>query len=399
MWPTTPVRFVLTEVDERGPREGEEGELLSVSEYRGVIPRSASASQQAASEDTSHYKRCEPGQLVLNRLWAFRGGLGVSDLTGLVSPDYAVFDIDPRMDPRFVHYQTRSSWFVAEMTKRLRGIGSPDASNGRAPRINSNDLGRIEMHTPALNVQRKIVAMLDAEVERINTLISKQRQFISLLRKRLAGLVDELFGGADSHIPLGYLAMISISGVDKHSVPGQRSIRLCNYTDVYYSRAIKDSTDFMSATCSESEFQRLHLLPGDVLMTKDSETAEDIAIPAIVKTDDSDLVLGYHNALLRPVDQRLHSDYLFWLLESRQARNHFARKARGVTRVGLRSEDVAALPVPLLSPDAQRRVADELWSTSERIESLAARVATQISLAETRQRSLIVAAVTGQLAG
>ena len=397
-WPTTPARFVLTEVDERGLRPGEDGELLSVSIGRGVVPRSESGSTQAASEDTSQYKRCEPGQLALNRLRAFQGGIGVSDHLGLVSPDYAVFDIDASMDPRFVHYQTRSSWFVAEMTKRLRGIGDPGTSNVRTPRINVVDLGRIDMFTPPLDVQRKIADRLDAETERIDRLIAMNRQVLETIARRVQSLTDNAFLPHMHRVaPLGYRALVMTSGIDKHTVDGQRQVRLCNYTDVYYSNEITDSSPFMEATCSNLEFDRLHLLPGDVVMTKDSETANDIAIPAVVRVSDPNLVLGYHNALLRPLPGGPTSDWLYWFLRTRVARDFFGLKARGVTRVGLRVEDIAGLRIPEASRPEQESVVGKLWEAEAKSHRLAARVQEQIELLETRRRSLVTAAVTGQI--
>lgn len=397
-WPTTPARFILTEVDERGLRDGEGGELLSVSISRGVVPRTESGSTQAASEDTSHYKRCAPGQLALNRLRAFQGGIGVSRHLGLVSPDYAVFDIDPLMDPRFVHYQTRSTWFVAEMTKRLRGIGDPDTPNVRTPRINTDDLGRIDMFTPALDVQRRIADELDAETERIDTLIAKNRQVLEVIARRVQSLTDNAFLPYTHRVtPLSYRALVMTSGIDKHSVEGHRRVRLCNYTDVYYSNEITDSSSFMEATCSNHEFARLQLLPGDVVMTKDSETADDIAIPAVVRVSDPHLVLGYHNALLRPLPGGPTPDWLYWFLRTRVARDFFGLKARGVTRVGLRVEDIASLRIPEATRAEQESVVAKLWEAEAKSHQLAEHVKEQSKLLETRRRSLLTAAVTGRI--
>ena len=54
----------------------------------------------------------------------------------------------------------------------------------------------------------------------------------------------------------------------------------CNYTDVYYKEFITDDLDLMRATATEAETERFTLRPGDVLITKDSESWDDIAVPA-----------------------------------------------------------------------------------------------------------------------
>jgi type I restriction enzyme S subunit len=66
------------------------------------------------------------------------------------------------------------------------------------------------------------------------------------------------------------------SNVDKKSVDGETFIRLCNYTDVYYNETITKEMDFMPATASEDQIARFGLRAGDTLITKDSETADDI---------------------------------------------------------------------------------------------------------------------------
>ena len=50
--------------------------------------------------------------------------------------------------------------------------------------------------------------------------------------------------------PLGYVAHVVPSGVDKKVSEGEQSVRLCNYTDVYYNDHIVADLDFMEATAS-----------------------------------------------------------------------------------------------------------------------------------------------------
>lgn len=173
--------------------------------------------------------------------------------------------------------------------------------------------------------------------------------------------------------PLGYVAAVIPSGVDKKSHEGETPVRLCNYTDIYYRDRITADIDFMEATANSTEIERLSLIRGDVVMTKDSETADDIGIPALVADDLDGVVLGYHNTLLRPHDGGIDSRFLFWFVTSTVAASHFETKARGVTRVGLRAEDIASLPVPTPSLEVQRRVADMLDGETARIDALIAK--------------------------
>jgi type I restriction enzyme S subunit len=124
-----------------------------------------------------------------------------------------------------------------------------------------------------------------------------------------------------------------MSNVDKKTVSGERSVRLCNYTDVYYNERITAELPFMEATASVDQIARFGLRAGDVLLTKNSETPDDIAVPAYVVADLPDVVCGYHLALLRP-GREVDGRYLFWALSSRSSREQFSASANGITRFG-----------------------------------------------------------------
>lgn len=101
-------------------------------------------------------------------------------------------------------------------------------------------------------------------------------------------------------IPLKRVATIRVSNVDKKVVEGDQPVRLCNYTDVYHRAVISPEQDFMPATATREQISTFRLQPGDVIITKDSETAEDIGVPAFVKAGAPDLMCGYHLAIIRP---------------------------------------------------------------------------------------------------
>ena len=81
------------------------------------------------------------------------------------------------------------------------------------------------------------------------------------------------------------ITSVQLSNVDKKSLEGQQPVSLCNYTDVYYHERITADLDFMSATASPEQVHRFTLRADDVLITKDSESWTDIAVPAVVAED------------------------------------------------------------------------------------------------------------------
>src|SRR5205085_11728102 len=78
------------------------------------------------------------------------------------------------------------------------------------------------------------------------------------------------------------VADLRVSNVDKTFDEGQLPVRLCNYVDVYKNEIIRAGMLLMAATASEPELARYRLRRGDVLITKDSEDWQDIAVPSYV---------------------------------------------------------------------------------------------------------------------
>jgi type I restriction enzyme S subunit len=193
--------------------------------------------------------------------------------------------------------------------------------------------------------------------------------------------------------PLGRVADVRLSNVDKKSVDGQRAVRLCNYVDVYYSERISSDGAFMEATASEGQVKRFSLQRGDVLLTKDSETPDDIASPAVVSDDFDDVVCGYHLALLRPTPH-MDGRFLSRAISASPVCDHFFSSATGVTRFGLSRSDIATAPIPTPPLDEQRAIAAFLDRETARIDALVAAKRRLIALLQEKRAALIAPAVT-----
>src|ERR1700674_915348 len=98
--------------------------------------------------------------------------------------------------------------------------------------------------------------------------------------------------------PLGGVAAVRVSNVDKKSRPFEIPVRLCNYLDVYGEQYLDSSHPYMVATATPSEVTRFGLRAGDVLVTKDSETPDDIGVAAVMDAAPADLVCGYPLAIV-----------------------------------------------------------------------------------------------------
>lgn len=176
-----------------------------------------------------------------------------------------------------------------------------------------------------------------------------------------------------TRVPLKRLARIRVSNVDKKSADSEVPVRLCNYTDIYYRDEILPDQEFMRATATPEQVAAFRLRARDVVITKDSETAEDIGVPSYVRATAPDLVCGYHLAIIRPEPHKLDGRFLFWFMSSAAAREQLAVAATGVTRFGLRAESTGAVGVPSWSLMRQRAIADYLDIETARFDVLIAK--------------------------
>jgi len=174
---------------------------------------------------------------------------------------------------------------------------------------------------------------------------------------------------------LGDLADIRFSNVDKKSHEYEQPVKLCNYTDVYYNSRITSHIPFMHATAKEREVERFSLQQGDVIITKDSETPEDIAVPSFVSEPLENVLCGYHLTLLRPHEGIASGEYLSHLFGLPSVQHHFYVLANGITRFGLTSDAVTEAPIVLPPLPEQKKIAAILTSVDEAIEKQEAQIA------------------------
>jgi type I restriction enzyme, S subunit len=167
--------------------------------------------------------------------------------------------------------------------------------------------------------------------------------------------------------PISEIAKIITSPVDKKSFPDELPVFLCNYTDVYYNSVISKDMDFMGATAKQQEIDRFLLKPEDVVITKDSESADDIGVSTYIESVKDNLLCGYHLTILRPkkiVDGR----FLSYALRHPRIAYNFYRYANGITRFGLTVETYKKVKILLPPLPEQKAIADLLSTWDKAIE-------------------------------
>lgn len=176
---------------ERGERSstGRE-ELLSVSHLTGVTPRSQKTVHMFEAETTVGYKMVDPGNLIINTMWAWMGALGVSSNHGIVSPAYGVYEFhEEAVDPGFYDHLLRSVEYVQLMTNHSRGLYSSRL------RLYPDTFLRLPLPLPPLSEQRQISTWIHEKLESVEKTSTLLATSVDLARERRAALISAAVTG------------------------------------------------------------------------------------------------------------------------------------------------------------------------------------------------------------
>ncbi len=360
------------------------------------------------------YKLCWPGDLVINSLWAWSRGLGISQYHGIVSSAYGVYRLRSSFADytNYIHELVRSRPFQWELQVRSKGIWI-----SRLQLTDAAFLGA-PFPVPPPEEQRAIVKFLQHTDGLIHAYVRAKKELIALLTEQKHSVVDHVitrgltksselrFSGIEciGDVPrhwhvrrLRSLVKMHVSNVDKHVREGETPVRLCNYVDVYKHERIRATMDFMKATATPEEIDRFRIHRGDVVITKDSELWNDIGVPALVESAAEDLVCGYHLALLRPKPNLIDSRFLLRALQSPSIAYQFHVRATGVTRFGLSHYAIKSLLLPVPPMREQSEIAKHLDEATSAATAAIERAQREITLLHEYRASLVAAVVTGKL--
>ena len=122
-WEVLPLCAIATPKSITGQQHRE---LLSVYLDRGVIRFSEVEEKRTnvTSEDLSKYQAVDPGDFVLNNQQAWRGSVGVSSHSGIISPAYHVLSLSPKIHTGFANLLFRDRAMVTQYLVCSRGVGS-----------------------------------------------------------------------------------------------------------------------------------------------------------------------------------------------------------------------------------------------------------------------------------
>lgn len=185
------VKPLMSETELKSITDCSDRELLSVYLDLGVI-RFSDVDQKrtnATSLDLSGYQAVDPGDFVLNNQQAWRGSVGVSKYTGIISPAYIVLTLSDKFDIDYANYLLRSSVMVAHYLMASKGVGTIQRN------LYWQHVKRMPVFIPPMKEQQEIVSYISEKTSEIDLAIHSQEKQINNLKEYKASLINSAVTG------------------------------------------------------------------------------------------------------------------------------------------------------------------------------------------------------------
>ena len=403
-WDTVRLKNLLSEVDDRV--ETREVELLGISKSLGVVPRSELEQGASESDNYGKYKIARAGQLVMNKMQAWNGVFGLSPVTGMVSPDYAVFRFLREGMAYYLCTLFKTELMSGVFFTKCRGMGTAFL------RLNTGDFFDIKIPVPPPSELHTIAAFLDREAAKIDELVGEQQRLIELLKeKRQAVISHAVTKGLNPHAPMKRSGIEWLGEVPEHWEFGTLKrfwdVVDCKHVTVPFLEegfpvaSVMEvrgfDLDLSHVLRTSEEFYKLLIggdrqpLRGDIIYCRNTANT---GTSAYVWTDEP-IAIGQDVVLIK--SRRQNGRYLNYILHGDFMAGQLDTLMVGSTFKRINVADIRMLMVVCPPRAEQDEIVRFIDSKTPKFDTLIVEAQRGIDLLRERRTALISAAVTGKI--
>ncbi|MEA5449451.1 restriction endonuclease subunit S [Leptolyngbya sp. CCNP1308] len=388
----------------------EHRDLLSVYLGRGVIPFTSVEEKRTntTSEDLSKYQLVEPGDFVLNNQQAWRGSVGVSRYTGIVSPAYLVLALDKRLDREFADKLFSDRAMVAQYLVCSKGVGSIQRN------LYWLHLKRAATVIPPLPEQTQIATFLDYADRRIRRYIRSKQKLIKLLEEQKQIIINQaVTRGLDPTVPLKPSGIEWLGDIPDHWEVSRLKFEASQIVDCLHATPeYVDDGIYPAIRTADIEPGKLRLKTvrrvneeqyllwtsrmtpraGDILYSREGER---FGIAAIVP-EGVELCISQRMMAFR-IRSSQDSEFIMWQLNCRHVYAQASGDIIGATSPHVNVERIKNYEIVLPPLNEQKCIASEIEKRCSDLEKAIACTHDDISLLREFRTRLIADVVTGKL--
>lgn len=196
-WKLERLQWHLEEIKDSN-KTGKSKQVLSLTNSRGVIPYEEKGAQgNVAKEDYSQYKLAYPGTIVANSMNILIGSVGICNYFGCISPVYYVFKPKEKENLDFINYLFQMEQFQKDLRRYANGIMEIRL------RVSADGILKRELAFPSIEEQEKIVAYLNSNSSKVDSIIANNEAQIEKLKQYKQSLITEVVTkGLDPTVPM-----------------------------------------------------------------------------------------------------------------------------------------------------------------------------------------------------
>lgn len=410
-WQVLRMKNVFQNISEKNHPDAE---VLSLYREYGVLPKnSRDDNHNVTSENTSAYKFVEINDLVINKMKAWQGSLGISAYEGIVSPAYYVCKIiNSAASSKYFHYLLRSKNYAQEYERLSTGmrVGQWD--------LGINDFMRVPALMPPIDEQEQIAAFLDKQTREIDMLVEEAKKSIEDYRKWKTSIISELVLGSAldcqkrssgiewiQNIPSNWKVArlknlfsfgkglpITKDNLVEDGIPvisyGQIHAKINPGTEIVDGLIRYVSADYLN-TNPESLVHK-----GDFLIADTSEDTDGCG-NAVYVNKDMELFAGYHTIILKS-NSEMDNKYLSYLFKTPAWRSQIRARVSGVKLFSI-SKKILSMATVIMPPEEEREmIVEELDKKCKEIDAVIAEKEALILDLDAYKKSLIYDVITGK---
>jgi type I restriction enzyme S subunit len=288
----------------------------------------------------------------------------------------------------------RYLWYVLQWAY-LSGVADVCTNRTTMSNLDVDAYMSTRMPLWSLSRQQAIADHLDRETDRMDALVAAKVTMLALLEERLAAQISALLFRSKAYRPerLKFICGVPTSGNRDHAsftytadgVPCLRGIDLSeDHVDL--------STVLRISAADSLRHANTVLHAGDLVIVRSGATAGRSAL-VTAELDGSncvDLVVVRRSSAVEP-------RYLAHVIRSREIQEGVLQGASGALQPHFNAVDAGEVVVPMRPLDEQQRIVTTLDGVETRKEELVALIGRQIALLKERRRTLIIAAITGEI--
>lgn len=405
------VRNLRTLIRARNERNKPDLPLLSVAREKGVFVRSLTGgddNHNVIPEDLSNYKVARAGSLVINKMKAWQGSMGIAPCDGIVSPAYYVFDF--RIANRaFGLALLRSKPYVAYFGQASDGV-----------RVGQWDLSipgmrQIPIIVPTEVEQAAIVCFLDHITRRIERTIRTKLKMISLLNEQKVVIINRtITHGLDPDVRLKPSGIPWLGDIPEH----WESSRISRFAKVgngstpsrgkplywfngaypwlnssHVNRGFIDSADQHVTKTALQECHLPRVSAGSVLVaiTGQGKTRGTAAVLGIEAT------INQHIAYITSRPSVVTSNYLYLVLKAAYQTLRALSEDAGSTKGALTCEDLKRFKIAVPPLSEQESLVEHITNETCALSTVVSRTEREIDLLREYRTRLVSDVVTGKL--